>query len=158
MTENENLPVDTGHTKLPWRKQPGFFIASGLIILAFVLLALWACNPDLGPESKPTTTPTVTLPVNTPIVSHFEPTQPKFNEMTPTIEPTVVATPEPRKEVITYTMVEGDTLYSVADKFNLSPETIYWGNYNLNGMGSDPKEFVPGRSIYILPTDGVYYK
>lgn len=177
MTENPNNAVDpnpdpeqTGlevltnnessgsSAMLPWYRQPGYLIALVLVALATVLLIFWIANPGTSQTGKQTPTPTNTPPVYSPIVSHNEPILPPPSEMTPTIEPTVVPTPMPRTEVISYTMVEGDTLYSVADKFDLAPESIYWGNFNLNGMGSDPKDFVPGRTIYILPTDGVYYE
>ena len=158
MTENEKIPVEAEPKVMHWYRQPGYLLAIGLILVAVALIAFWSCNPNFTPSVTQTLTPTSTSPVNTPVVSHFEPTLPKPNEMTPTIEPTIVPTPEPRTAVISYTMVEGDTLYSVADKFHLSPETIYWGNFNINGMGSDPRDFVPGRTIFILPTDGVYYE
>ncbi|MGB4595760.1 MAG: peptidoglycan DD-metalloendopeptidase family protein [Anaerolineaceae bacterium] len=175
MSENQNIPVDPDLEKtefesaivnepsetsptLPWYRQPGYLIALSLVIVALVLLSFWIANPGKSTTGKETFTPSKTLTVYSPIVNHTEPTRPSPNQMTPTIEPTEIPTPMPRSEVITYTMMEGETLYSVADKFNLSPETIYWGNFNLSGMGSDPKDFVPGRTIYILPTDGVYYE
>jgi len=34
----------------------------------------------------------------------------------------------PRQEVIKYTVVEGDTVFGIAEKFGLKPETVLWGN------------------------------
>jgi LysM repeat protein len=57
--------------------------------------------------------------------------------------------------VITYTIQEGESIFSIASKFNIAPETILWSNrYEL---GDDPAVYVPGTTIYILPVDGVYH-
>ena len=78
---------------------------------------------------------------------------------TPTIAPTTTLTPtptvEPRTEVITYTIQQGDTIVSIADKFNLAPDTILWGNWY--ELGDDLSLYFPGQTIYILPVDGVYH-
>ena len=61
-----------------------------------------------------------------------------------------------RDEVIAYTVESGDSIFSIADKFNLKPETILWGNrYTL---GDDPHFILPGQSLNILPVDGVYHQ
>jgi hypothetical protein len=35
----------------------------------------------------------------------------------------------PRDEVVKYTVQEGDTVFGIAEKFGLEPETVLWGNY-----------------------------
>jgi hypothetical protein len=61
-----------------------------------------------------------------------------------------------RFEVIVYTVESGDSIFSIADKFNLRPESILWGNrYTL---GDDPHFIVPGQALNILPVDGVYHQ
>jgi murein DD-endopeptidase MepM/ murein hydrolase activator NlpD len=61
-----------------------------------------------------------------------------------------------RYDVIRYTVESGDSIFSIAEKFNLKPETILWGNrYSL---GDDPHFIVPGQVLNILPVDGVYHK
>ena len=35
----------------------------------------------------------------------------------------------PREEMEKYTVQAGDTIYGIAEKFGLKPETIMWGNY-----------------------------
>lgn len=50
-----------------------------------------------------------------------------------------------------YTTVAGDTVPSLAAKYNISPDTIKWAN----NLTSDALE--PGRVLTILPTDGVLY-
>ena len=60
-----------------------------------------------------------------------------------------------RYEVVRYTVEAGDSIFSIAEKFDLEPETILWGNrYTL---GDDPHFIVPGQTLNILPVDGVYH-
>lgn len=62
----------------------------------------------------------------------------------------------PRQEVITYTVEAGDTVIGIAQKFNLKPQTIMFGNpYTLR---DDPHRLSIGDELNILPTDGVYYE
>ncbi|HRQ32997.1 MAG TPA: LysM peptidoglycan-binding domain-containing protein, partial [Anaerolineales bacterium] len=35
----------------------------------------------------------------------------------------------PRQEIVKYTVVEGDTIFGIAQNFGLEPQTILWGNY-----------------------------
>ena len=61
-----------------------------------------------------------------------------------------------RSEITKYTVQAGDTVFGIAEKFNLRPETILWGNsYTL---GDDPHRLSPGQELNILPFDGVYYE
>jgi len=60
-----------------------------------------------------------------------------------------------RTSVITYTVQKGDTLFGIADKFSLKPETVLWGNYFT--LKDDPHLLYPGQALNILPVDGVYH-
>jgi murein DD-endopeptidase MepM/ murein hydrolase activator NlpD len=62
----------------------------------------------------------------------------------------------PRSEVLTYTVVPGDTLFGIAQKFNLKPETLFWSNQNT--LKDNPDLLSPGMQLFILPVDGVYYQ
>lgn len=69
---------------------------------------------------------------------------------------TVLPVRQARYEVIEYTVESGDSIFSIAEKFNLKPETILWGNrYTL---GDDPHFILPGQTLNILPVDGVYHR
>ena len=60
-----------------------------------------------------------------------------------------------RYEVVEYTVESGDSIFSIAEKFDLKPETILWGNrYTL---GDDPHFILPGQTLNILPVDGVLH-
>lgn len=60
-----------------------------------------------------------------------------------------------RAEVITYTVNVGDTLFGIADKFGLKPETVLWGNYFV--LKDDPHLLFPNQVLNILPLDGTYH-
>jgi LysM repeat protein len=62
----------------------------------------------------------------------------------------------PRQEVIKYTVVEGDTVFGIAEKFGLKPETILWGNYYV--LLDDPHGLQPDQELSILPVDGTYHE
>ena len=61
-----------------------------------------------------------------------------------------------RSEVITYTVAAGDTLFGIADKFGLKPETVLWGNYFT--LKDDPHLLFPGQVLNLLPVDGTYHQ
>jgi murein DD-endopeptidase MepM/ murein hydrolase activator NlpD len=58
--------------------------------------------------------------------------------------------------VITYTVELGDSLFSIADKFELKPETILWGNYET--LQDNPHMLKTGQQLKILPVNGTYYE
>ncbi len=62
----------------------------------------------------------------------------------------------PRQDVTKYTVVEGDTVFGIAEKFGLKPETILWGNYYI--LLDDPHALQPGQELNILPVDGTYHE
>ncbi|MCL4366205.1 M23 family metallopeptidase, partial [Patescibacteria group bacterium] len=58
---------------------------------------------------------------------------------------------KPRSETIEYKVETGDTLSSIAQKFNISADTIRWAN-DLSGDA-----IKPGQTLKILPLTGVAY-
>ncbi|HLI51759.1 MAG TPA: LysM peptidoglycan-binding domain-containing protein, partial [Thermomicrobiaceae bacterium] len=61
--------------------------------------------------------------------------------------------PRQRTSVTYYTVQPGDTIVSIAARFGLQTNTIFWANRN---TVSNPDQIWPGQSLVILPTDGVY--
>jgi len=61
-----------------------------------------------------------------------------------------------RAEIISYTVQAGDNLTSIAERFNLLPETVLWSNrYSL---GDDPHFIYPGQQLLISPVDGTLHR
>ena len=55
----------------------------------------------------------------------------------------------PRVDIITYTVEKDDTIFGIAEKFGLKPETILWGNYAV--LRDDPHNLTTGQELKILP-------
>lgn len=65
---------------------------------------------------------------------------------------TTIPEGRPRSEVITYQVLGGDTLSLIAEKFNVSNDSIVWAN----GL-SDPNSIAPGDLLKIPPVTGIVY-
>lgn len=59
---------------------------------------------------------------------------------------------KPRDKVITYTVEKGDTISTIAQKFDISEDTIRWAN----DLGND--NIYVGDTLKILPVTGIDYK
>lgn len=60
-----------------------------------------------------------------------------------------------RQEITTYNVVSGDSIYGIANKVGLAPETIMWSNPHLE---DNPDLLNVGQELIILPVDGVYHQ
>ena len=65
------------------------------------------------------------------------------------------ATPKPG-ESIEYTVIEEESLFSIAEKFGLKPETILWANPDV--LADNPANVRPGIVLRIPSVDGLYYR
>ena len=72
-----------------------------------------------------------------------------FGSLVPTLTP---ETPRERNGIVEYEVQAGDTVSSIAQKFNLSITTILWAN-DL----SRRSVLRPGQKLIILPVDGVVH-
>jgi murein DD-endopeptidase MepM/ murein hydrolase activator NlpD len=61
----------------------------------------------------------------------------------------------PRMEIIKYVVQQGDTLFGIAEKFGIEPESVLWGNFDV--LQDDPHRLQPGQEINIPPVDGTVY-
>jgi murein DD-endopeptidase MepM/ murein hydrolase activator NlpD len=62
----------------------------------------------------------------------------------------------PRTKVIEYTVDTGDSVFGIAQSFNLEPETILWANYDQ--LNDSPDMLNPGMKLNVPPVNGVYYQ
>lgn len=63
---------------------------------------------------------------------------------------------KPRYKPVEYRVVRGDSIFAIAEKFQLKPETILWANYDV--LQDDPHSLKPGQVLRIPPTDGIFYQ
>ena len=68
---------------------------------------------------------------------------------------TIVPT-RPRQEAVSYTVSIGDSIFGIAQKFSISPETVLWANYDT--LRDNPDALSPGMELNIPPVNGVYYQ
>lgn len=70
---------------------------------------------------------------------------------TQTIAPT-----RPRSQPVEYEVTTGDAVFSIAQKFNITPETLLWSNYEV--LKDDPHLLTPGQVLRVPPTNGILYE
>lgn len=138
-------------------KQPGIIAAGIMIIVATILIVIWAFSGSSEPKAEVLPTNTIQVNLATPIIEIEQEEVPTAETIQPTetLVRIPTATIAPRTEVIQYTLKEGDSVASVAAQFGLWPETIIWANRY--ALEDDLRNYTPGITINILPTDGVYH-
>lgn len=167
----ESIPQDKSRLIKLWEEiwrvglaESALRIGTTALLLALVLLVAWGMrelyqqtevvNLSSGPAlaaSLPTPTATASLSAlpnltgiqNSPGIAR----QTDLHTMIPTRK---------RMEVTIYTVQAGDTLFGIAEKFGLKPETLLWGNQHV--LGDNPHNLRPGQELNILPVDGVYHR
>jgi hypothetical protein len=144
--------------------QDNLFFRIGILMIAFVVMVavVWgigslirngfAASPDVTEVAKTNST---ALPENiaTPEFS-TEGKQAGLVRL-PEVRVTSIPTAEPRDEVTTYIVERGDTIFGIAEKFGLKPETVLWSNRYI--LGDTPDGLGVGLELNILPVDGVYH-
>jgi len=138
-------------------------VGTGLASLVLVLLAIWVMGNFYlkGQEDgKNNSAQAAAIPSPTPAV------QPAIFKALPTsalsggisrlaVIHTTLPT-RPRFEITEYTVEIGDTVFGIAQKFDLKPETLLFGNYDM--LADNAENLRPGQKLRILPVDGVYYQ
>lgn len=61
-----------------------------------------------------------------------------------------------RDTLVTYTVEAGDSVFTIAKKHNIEPETVLWANEDL--LQDNPNELSIGQNLKIPAVDGVIYK
>jgi len=55
-----------------------------------------------------------------------------------------------------YTVQKGDSIFGIAKKYELNPESVLWANYDV--LKDDPHLISLGQELRIPPADGVWYE
>lgn len=77
--------------------------------------------------------------------------RPTEGQRQPQVQPSPTPTPQ---GVITYTVKEGDSLWSIATRFGLDVDTLRWSNEDLV---RNPDLLSVGQELTILPVKGAYH-
>jgi len=150
------------HTDLA---EPLLRAGTHVLSIALVLLVVWVMRhfylqtQASEPQSEavfaaalPTATPTP-LP---PMLAPLQPANQFADGISRRAQVNTTIPARPRTEVVEYEVQPGDTIFGIAEKFALKPETILWGNYYV--LSDNPHSLTPGQILNILPVDGTYHK
>ena len=164
-TESDLVSTDSADRQIvPFYKRPAVLRGSLLIVSAIVLaLALWGVGALIvnGTQAAAVPTSTPTTIVQTPLDA--TPVFTTDNEEDGLVRlPEVITTPvttevvvEDRTDFEHYTVVEGDTIFDIAERYGLMAETILWTNWYT--LGEMPDAIYPGNEVLIPPDDGAMY-
>lgn len=136
-------------------------VKTGTALLSFVLLAIviWLIRFSFTPENDgdetnvPVVVPTASTGGGGGVPQLVEDT---YGGVPRLAQERTIIPSRPRQEIVKYTVLEGDTIFGIAEKFGLKPETILWGNYYV--LLDDPHALKPGQELNILPVDGTYHE
>lgn len=169
--EKENAVLEKSRLEILWEGILQVGLADGALrigtttlLLALVLLVAWGMR-ELYQQTQPATFSSeaaMAAPLPTPTATAALPALP---ELTSAVQPSglvrrmdlhTVIPSEKRMEVSIYAVQSGDTLFGIAEKFGLKPETLLWGNQFV--LGDNPHNLRPGQELNILPVDGTYHR
>lgn len=148
-------------------------IGTAILLVVLILLIVWVMGRYYLPEQMPNMTAAIDEGETATSVSSVGDVIPTVSiELPPLIEPysygaydeglsrlarlhTDLPT-RPRWNVATYSVLKGDTITDIGEKFNLNPETVMWANYYI--LADNPHALQPGQELNILPVNGTYYE
>ena len=162
-TEKKSITVDRIWNKILHFGLGETTLRIGTAIASLVLIALviWVMSKFFlnAKKNDPATVADAAQVLTTPVV-------PVGNETAPILASSIsvfrlaqlhtILPPKPRSLVIEYEIATGDTLFGIADKFGLKPESLLWSNRHI--LGDDPHNIYPGVKILIPPYDGAIYQ
>jgi len=135
-------------------------IGSSLLSLVLVIGVIWlvqlffeqAPSTSKNVGAAPELTPTASVTIDSvPVSADFS-----YEGISRLAQPNTSIPSRPRQEIVKYTVQEGDTVFGIAEKYGLEPETILWGNYFT--LLDDPHNLSPGQELDILPVNGTLYE
>jgi murein DD-endopeptidase MepM/ murein hydrolase activator NlpD len=138
-------------------------LASHALAIGLVLGALWLARLDftrarevpIPAEIVVTTAPAeaTAAPAEStlPLQTLAEPLPTASGDVTRLADIHTLIPTRPRYDIVKYTVQRGDTLFGIASKFNVKPETVLWGNAQL---AENPNILSAGQVLNILPIDG----
>ncbi|MCU0485782.1 MAG: M23 family metallopeptidase [Anaerolineales bacterium] len=138
-------------------------VGTWLIAVSLVILAVFVgWHSQLTPEEVALPEPAKALVIAEPAAQITNLGVPAYSASVPvkaisrlarlhTIVPS-----RPRQDIVKYTVETGDSVFGIAKKYNVEPETVLWANYDL--LNDSPETLSPGMELNIPPIDGVYYQ
>ena len=142
-----------------WLPAIAWGVAAALVVFLALILVF---NPaDVAEEvaaASPVSVPTIIPTLEPPEVSLPVLAMPvkAVDSLHRELNPSTVIAYKPRREVVDYEVQMRDSIFGIANKFKLKPETILWANYDT--LNDNPDMVELGIILKIPPIDGVYYE
>ncbi len=92
----------------------------------------------------------------TALLPPFQPPLEETNFITRRLNFHTIIPNRPAVDVRRYTVDTGDSIFEIANRFSIKPETVLWANYDL--LNDNPDLISIGMELNIPPVDGVYYE
>ncbi len=128
-------------------------VAVGLLVLTQVELPRWEiAEQSVLPAPAASPTPATLSQL---VVARGGSTFQGGGPLTRSAVPFTIIPERPRLEIFTYSVQPGDTVFGIAGKFGIKPETIMWANRNLE---LNPDMLRVNDQLVILPVNGVYHE
>ena len=145
--------------KLGWQDS-ALRLGAALVCLALVMLIIWVMHSYYLKGSLISTSADVALaaPIESGDTKLVLPAYAGISPFTGIARVNQIHTYIPNRsrfDIQEYTVQSGDNLFNIAEKYNLKPQTLMWGNYNV--LADNPERLQPGQVLKILPVDGVLY-
>jgi len=144
----------------PNRKSfPGWLVV-GTWVIALLMTALmgfslyrYFTGQSLFTFLKPASADIQTTNVSS--LPEFEPTK-AYEAVERAVNPDTVLPVGSRNEVEQYTVANGDSLFGIAEQYEVEPETIMYANYDT--LNDNPHLISVGVDLNIPPVDGLLYQ
>lgn len=151
-----NVPSDDQPRHNRWSPLLSWII-TGIVVMVLVATGLWL--PDqVGADSVPTAGTDGLTGNNGGILGNLPGYVPQVTTeaIFRNTDPHTDISTNYRTAVTEYTVAIGDSIFGIAKKFNLKPDSILWANEDSLSGGVDYLSV--GMKLNIPPTDGVYYQ
>ena len=135
-------------------------ILTGVVSIALILLVVWIMGKyflkgQLNSSSAGSITPTAKVTAIPFVVSKSSAVLQSSFGISRLAQIHTNLPSHSREQISTYVVQTGDSIFGIADKFGLKPETILWSNKAL--LGYNPDNLIPGVTIKIPPQNGAIY-
>ena len=128
----------------------GGIVGGGLWYMGTSSASAMVPEPTAQPDENP---PAVALPESAPVSGAGGG---GFEAISRSIQLKTNMPERPRYTVDKYTVARGDSVFAIAERYKITPETLLWANYD--SLQDNPHNLKPGVTLNIPPTDGIYYQ
>ncbi|GAA5342740.1 MAG: hypothetical protein canaca05_02320 [Anaerolineaceae bacterium] len=158
---DENLEKSTGKENSK-RQSTVAWVLTVIICTALISVLFWQPEIARSMNNQAQALPSSAIDGSTSPLETTLQNVPSFQ--TSSTQAALIRQPNPHTDIDTslrttaleYTVQEGDSVFGIAQKFNIAPETVLWSNYDV--LSDNPHRLAIGQVLKIPPTDGIWYK